>query len=95
MACTLTKGSPGGGQSTLTPPAHRLLRGSRHEPGLDDRIVQAAVDGYTGRINQALNADFRALYPLKGTLGKLSRAVACPGRPVGAETGETVVRRDV
>ncbi|WP_351232270.1 MobF family relaxase [Streptomyces sp. NPDC002133] len=40
-----------------------VLRGRRHEPGLDEQIVQAAIDGYTSPVRRALTADFRSLYP--------------------------------
>ncbi|WP_432089152.1 MobF family relaxase [Streptomyces sp. bgisy095] len=41
------------------------LRGRRHEPGLDERIVQAAVDDYTRPVGRGrrMTADLRALYP--------------------------------
>ncbi|MFD5110435.1 MobF family relaxase [Streptomyces cinereoruber] len=41
------------------------LRGRRHEPGLDERIVQAAVDDYTRPVGHGrrMTADLRALYP--------------------------------
>ncbi|WP_138909252.1 MobF family relaxase [Streptomyces chryseus] len=41
-----------------------VLRGRPHEPGLDERIVQAAVDGYTRPASRRMmTADLRALYP--------------------------------
>ncbi|MFD7446937.1 hypothetical protein [Streptomyces sp. NPDC059909] len=40
-----------------------VLRGSRHVPGLDEQIAQAAVDGYNRPVGRALTADFRSLYP--------------------------------
>ncbi|WP_189135310.1 MobF family relaxase [Wenjunlia tyrosinilytica] len=40
-----------------------VLRGRRHEPGLDEAIVRAAVDGCTRPVGRALTADFRYLYP--------------------------------
>lgn len=40
-----------------------VLRGRRHEPGLDEQIVQAAVEGYTRPIGRMMTADLRALYP--------------------------------
>ncbi|MGW1736719.1 MobF family relaxase [Streptomyces sp. NPDC001999] len=40
-----------------------VLRGRRHEPGLDEQIVQATVDGYTRPIGRSMTADLRALYP--------------------------------
>ncbi|MGW9411833.1 MobF family relaxase [Streptomyces diastaticus] len=42
-----------------------VLRGRRHEPGLDERIVQAAVDDYTRPVGRGrrMTADLRALYP--------------------------------
>ncbi|MBV7674334.1 relaxase domain-containing protein [Streptomyces halstedii] len=41
------------------------LRGRRHEPGLDERIVQAVVDDYTRPVGRGrmMTADLRALYP--------------------------------
>ncbi|GHG19485.1 MobF family relaxase [Streptomyces hydrogenans] len=41
------------------------LRGRPHEPGLDERIVQAAVDDYTRPVGygRRMTADLRALYP--------------------------------
>ncbi|MFI8516022.1 MobF family relaxase [Streptomyces sp. NPDC085460] len=41
------------------------LRGRPHEPGLDERIVQAAVDDYTRPVGRGrrMTADLRALYP--------------------------------
>ncbi|MET9734550.1 MobF family relaxase [Streptomyces sp. NPDC006458] len=41
------------------------LRGRPHQPGLDDQIVQAAVDDYTRPVGRGLKmtADLRALYP--------------------------------
>jgi conjugative relaxase-like TrwC/TraI family protein len=41
------------------------LRGRPHEPGLDGRIVQTAVDDYTRPVGrgQRMTADLRALYP--------------------------------
>lgn len=41
------------------------LRGRPHEPGLDERIVQAAVDDLTRPVGRGrrLTADLRALYP--------------------------------
>ncbi|MFC8015528.1 MobF family relaxase [Streptomyces cinereoruber] len=41
------------------------LRGRRHEPGLDERIVQVAVDDYTRPVGHGrrMTADLRALYP--------------------------------
>ncbi|MGK3110568.1 MobF family relaxase [Streptomyces sp. WAC05858] len=39
------------------------LRGRPHEPGLDEQIVQAAIDGYTRPIGSMMTADLRALYP--------------------------------
>jgi hypothetical protein len=43
----------------------QTLRGLRHEAGLDDVIVQAAIDGYTRPIGRgrAVTADLRSLYP--------------------------------
>ncbi|QPI62322.1 relaxase domain-containing protein [Streptomyces malaysiensis subsp. malaysiensis] len=41
----------------------RTLRGRPHEPGLDELIVQAAIDGYTRPIGRMMTADLRALYP--------------------------------
>lgn len=42
-----------------------VLRGRPHRPGLDERIVQAAVDDYTRPVGRGLKmtADLRALYP--------------------------------
>ncbi|GHD75548.1 hypothetical protein ACFQL8_15020 [Streptomyces goshikiensis] len=43
------------------------LRGRPHRPGLDEEIVQAAIDGYTRRASRRmLTSDLRALYP-RGT----------------------------
>ena len=40
------------------------LRGRPHEPGLDEQIVQTAVDDYTRPASQTMmTADLRALYP--------------------------------
>ncbi|MFF5456199.1 MobF family relaxase [Streptomyces sp. NPDC012950] len=41
------------------------LRGRPHEPGLDERIVQTAVDDYTRPVGRGrrMTADLRALYP--------------------------------
>ncbi|MGW7594266.1 MobF family relaxase, partial [Streptomyces rubiginosohelvolus] len=39
------------------------LRGRPHEPGLDEQIVQAAIDGYTRPIGRMMTADLHALYP--------------------------------
>ncbi|MET8615874.1 MobF family relaxase [Streptomyces misionensis] len=41
------------------------LRGRPHQPGLDERIVQAAIDGYTRPVGRGrrMTADLRALYP--------------------------------
>ncbi|MGW1776269.1 MobF family relaxase [Streptomyces sp. NPDC002104] len=41
------------------------LRGRPHEPGLDERIVQTAVDDYTRPVGRglAMTADLHALYP--------------------------------
>lgn len=39
------------------------LRGQPHQPGLDEAIVQTAIDGYTRPIGRAMTADLRALYP--------------------------------
>jgi hypothetical protein len=41
------------------------LRGRRAEPGLDEAIVQLAVDGYTRPVGRgrAMTADLRSLYP--------------------------------
>ncbi|WP_333743618.1 MobF family relaxase [Streptomyces ardesiacus] len=41
------------------------LRGRPHEPSLDERIVQAAVDDYTRPVGRGrrMTADLRALYP--------------------------------
>ncbi|MEU3400643.1 MobF family relaxase [Streptomyces filamentosus] len=41
------------------------LRGRPHEPGLDERIVQEAVDDYTRPVGRGrrMTADLRALYP--------------------------------
>ncbi|MFJ1730918.1 hypothetical protein [Streptomyces sp. NPDC088254] len=41
------------------------LRGRPHQPGLDDRIVQAAVDDFTRPVGRGrrMTADLRALYP--------------------------------
>ncbi len=45
-----------------------VLRGRPHEPGLDERIVQAAVDDYTRPVGRGrrMSADLRTLYP-RGT----------------------------
>ncbi|MFI9586996.1 relaxase domain-containing protein [Streptomyces sp. NPDC052236] len=40
-----------------------VLRGQRHEPGLDEQILRAAIDGYTRSIGRRLTADLRSLYP--------------------------------
>ncbi|WP_105973698.1 MobF family relaxase [Streptomyces geranii] len=41
-----------------------ILRGRPHEPGLDEHIVQTAVDDYTRPAGQTMmTADLRALYP--------------------------------
>ncbi|WP_435972203.1 relaxase domain-containing protein [Streptomyces sp. Qhu_M48] len=42
-----------------------VLRGRPHEPGLDERIVQAVVDDYTRPVGRGrrMTADLRALYP--------------------------------
>ncbi|MFE4692071.1 MobF family relaxase [Streptomyces sp. NPDC056749] len=42
-----------------------VLRGRPHEPGLDERIVQAAVHDYTRPVGHGrmMTADLRALYP--------------------------------
>ncbi len=41
-----------------------VLRGRSHRPGLDEEIVQAAVDGYTRPASRRMmTADLRALYP--------------------------------
>ncbi|MER7828229.1 MobF family relaxase [Streptomyces sp. NPDC096097] len=41
-----------------------VLRGRPHRPGLDEEIVQAAIDGYTRPASRRmLTADLRALYP--------------------------------
>ncbi|MFF1481435.1 relaxase domain-containing protein [Streptomyces sp. NPDC058301] len=41
-----------------------VLRGRPHQPGLDERIVQAVVDGYTRPVGRRMmTADPRALYP--------------------------------
>ncbi|MEU3774209.1 MobF family relaxase [Streptomyces sp. NPDC032472] len=42
-----------------------VLRGRRHRPGLDEQIVQAAVDDYTRPVGRGrmMTADLRALYP--------------------------------
>ncbi|WP_026179404.1 MobF family relaxase [Streptomyces hokutonensis] len=41
-----------------------ILRGRPHEPGLDEQIVQTAVDGYTRPAGRTMmTADLRALYP--------------------------------
>ncbi|MGA5558941.1 MobF family relaxase [Streptomyces lavendulocolor] len=42
-----------------------VLRGRHHEPGLDERIVQAVVDDYTRPVGRGrrMTADLRALYP--------------------------------
>lgn len=40
------------------------LRGRPHRPGLDEEIVQAAIDGYTRPASRrTMTADLRALYP--------------------------------
>ncbi len=42
-----------------------VLRGRRHEPGLDERIVQTVLDDYTRPVGRGrrVTADLRALYP--------------------------------
>nr|WP_324605603.1 relaxase domain-containing protein [Streptomyces niger] len=40
-----------------------VLRGRPHQPGLDEQIVQTAVDNYTRPIGRMMSADLRALYP--------------------------------
>ncbi|MFF3431383.1 MobF family relaxase [Streptomyces sp. NPDC002602] len=41
-----------------------VLRGRPHRPGLDEEIVQAAIDGYTRPASRRMmTADLRALYP--------------------------------
>ncbi|MFF7183513.1 hypothetical protein [Streptomyces sp. NPDC008121] len=41
-----------------------VLRGRPHQPGLDKRIVQTAVDDYTRPASRRMmTADLRALYP--------------------------------
>ncbi|MDJ0386230.1 MobF family relaxase [Streptomyces sp. G-G2] len=42
-----------------------VLRGRPHQPGLDERIVQAVIDDYTRPVGRGLmmTADLRALYP--------------------------------
>ncbi|WP_333745985.1 MobF family relaxase [Streptomyces sp. IBSBF 2950] len=41
-----------------------VLRGRPHEPGLDEQIVQTAIDDYTRPASQTMmTADLRALYP--------------------------------
>lgn len=41
-----------------------VLRGRSHQPGLDDQIVQEAIDHYTRPVAQGrtMTADLRALY---------------------------------
>ncbi|MFD3932634.1 MobF family relaxase [Streptomyces sp. NPDC058614] len=59
-----------------------VLRGRPHEPGLDDAIVLAAVDGYTRPIGRAMTADLRALYPHdtedRAVVRPLTRARSAP-----------------
>ncbi|MFD9339770.1 hypothetical protein ACFWBF_36135 [Streptomyces sp. NPDC060028] len=41
-----------------------VLRGRPHQPGLDEQIVQNAVDDHTRPASrQTMTADLRALYP--------------------------------
>ncbi|MEV4193335.1 conjugal transfer protein TraA, partial [Streptomyces toxytricini] len=42
-----------------------VLRGRRHQRGLDEQIVQAAIDAYTRPVGRGrmMTADLRALYP--------------------------------
>ncbi|GGS23566.1 hypothetical protein GCM10010284_65750 [Streptomyces rubiginosohelvolus] len=42
-----------------------VLRGRPHQPGLDERIVQAVVDDYTRPVGRGfkMTADLHALYP--------------------------------
>lgn len=41
-----------------------VLRGRPHQPGLDEEMVQAAIDGYTRPASRRMmTADLRALYP--------------------------------
>ncbi|GHD52133.1 hypothetical protein GCM10010335_64170 [Streptomyces galbus] len=60
------------------------LRGRPHKPGLDERIVQAAVDDYTRPIGRGrrMTADLRALYPGdtedQGVLRPLTRKRTAP-----------------
>ncbi|WUX65380.1 relaxase domain-containing protein (plasmid) [Streptomyces sp. NBC_01431] len=40
-----------------------VLRGRPHQLGLDEQIVQTAVDNYTRTVGRMMTADLRALYP--------------------------------
>ncbi|GGV51120.1 MobF family relaxase [Streptomyces spectabilis] len=60
------------------------LRGHPHEPGLDEKIVQTAVDDYTRPVGRGrmMTADLRALYPRdtedQAVLRPLTRNRAAP-----------------
>ncbi|MEU1669391.1 MobF family relaxase [Streptomyces sparsogenes] len=60
------------------------LRGQPHQPGLDETIVQAAVDDYTRPVGRGrrMTADLRALYPGdtedQGVLRPLTRKRTAP-----------------
>ncbi|MFJ6785893.1 hypothetical protein [Streptomyces yangpuensis] len=73
-----------------------VLRGRRHRPGLDEQIVQAAIDDYTRPVGRGrmMTADLRALYPhdtedqavLRANPQALRRTVrAGPSRRRGAD----------
>lgn len=75
------------------------LRGRPHQPGLDERIVQAAVDDYTRPVGRGrkMTADLRALYPSgtedQAVLRPLTRSrTAAPYERAGIAAGALAAR---